>query len=708
MVAFEFLTKGIRIRGHWYPILKMQWIEGVPLEQYIAKHRYDPIKLQELARDWLEMAATLQRLGIAHGDLQHANVLVTPKGIRLIDYDCMFVPALRGRASKELGHRNYQHPLRTSTEFSQTLDNFSIWVIYVTLILVGLNPELWKRFDGGDDCLLFRQRDFQYPDESEVFNALERQNDEALRAVGSLFKSLLYLRPEEIPFIGLHELPNLDYAVIDCQGCGKRLRVPTNKGKGKAACPVCRWERLWDPKELKNPIPVWLKDHVAIAAKKQQFSSSSPSTDIPSMLGATWVVSFLDANSGATAEPTFESSPTLERLLAVVSIITLATVSVASPIYSVTTLSLFTGILSANLALWFYGYRHELAVGESHKIRCKLRGIKKEIRAIEKQLKGLNKNKMRVLGRADVSRQKIAGELATIERRQKRETDERLNLLKGLQTKLRTRQESVQLKETKDLSRIQLDLGARVTNLNRRIVDSKQKQAEEIQQVLRSQQERFVSDFLKKSKVRDAQLSGLGESMKLRLAASGFLTAEDIDYFRVQRVSGIGHMRASVLDSWRQSILKRAKANMPQALSNVEHNNIVSRYTNERANWEAERDNLLQQQTRQIQEVRQRFQPEYKQLTAEQSAAAIDAENDIKSIRHKYTAPVEAIDRQRTELEKSLASDLLVIDDQIAATRRRLFAPQFQLAQTRSSLKKYDRIKLQNYVKRVLFDRNAT
>src|SRR5438067_13833174 len=32
-VDFEFLERGIRIRGDWYPVLKMQWVEGFLLNE---------------------------------------------------------------------------------------------------------------------------------------------------------------------------------------------------------------------------------------------------------------------------------------------------------------------------------------------------------------------------------------------------------------------------------------------------------------------------------------------------------------------------------------------------------------------------------------------------------------------------------------------------------------------------------------------------
>src|SRR5262249_27135870 len=38
MVEFKFLAQGIRVRGEWYPILKMEWVEGFALNAFIREN----------------------------------------------------------------------------------------------------------------------------------------------------------------------------------------------------------------------------------------------------------------------------------------------------------------------------------------------------------------------------------------------------------------------------------------------------------------------------------------------------------------------------------------------------------------------------------------------------------------------------------------------------------------------------------------------
>lgn len=198
-VDFEYKPEGIRIYGNWYPALKMLWVEGEPLDQYINRHHYSQEKMFELLEQFTTMMKALQVIGIAHGDLQHGNILVTTDGLRLVDYDGMFVPALNGHGSNELGHRNYQHPGRTGEHFGPYLDNFSAWAIYSALETITIDPSTWKILKGGDECLLFRGTDFQDPGRSRAFGLLAEHPCNAIRERCAQLQSFLAMTPDQVP-----------------------------------------------------------------------------------------------------------------------------------------------------------------------------------------------------------------------------------------------------------------------------------------------------------------------------------------------------------------------------------------------------------------------------------------------------------------------------------------------------------------------------
>jgi hypothetical protein len=188
MVEFTFLEQGVKIHGDWFPLLKMKWVAGFTLNQFVKEHLENPPVLESLCQIWVKLAKRLREANLAHCDLQHGNVLLVPGstatslGIRLVDYDGMWVPALAGRQSNELGHPNYQHPQRLRDKiYSSEVDRFPHLAIYTALrgLLAGGRP-LWDRFDTGDN-LLFTQKDFEAPDRSAVFQTLQASNNPEVR-----------------------------------------------------------------------------------------------------------------------------------------------------------------------------------------------------------------------------------------------------------------------------------------------------------------------------------------------------------------------------------------------------------------------------------------------------------------------------------------------------------------------------------------------
>ena len=178
-VDFTYLIDGIRVRGQWFPVVKMQWVEGLLLNQFVRDSLSKPVTLEKLINLWGRMARWLREAGVAHGDLQHGNVLLVPgsrttkMALKLIDYDGMFVPTLASRPTDEVGHPAYQHPRRVREgAYGPEVDRVPLLVVATALrCLVAAGPRLWKRYDTGDN-LLFREADLRAPGESELFHRL--------------------------------------------------------------------------------------------------------------------------------------------------------------------------------------------------------------------------------------------------------------------------------------------------------------------------------------------------------------------------------------------------------------------------------------------------------------------------------------------------------------------------------------------------------
>jgi serine/threonine protein kinase len=180
-VDFDHQEEGIRVQGQWFPLAKMEWVKGSQLNEYLEKNLNNKKKLQELEKHWAEMLRDIEDARIGHADLQHGNVLVTDAGeLKLIDYDGMWVPALKGKGSHEMGHPDYQSPQRTEKDFDLGVDEFSGNVIQMSIRALSLKPELWKKYNNGDN-LLFRRGDYLDPKASKLIAEIFKLGDDELR-----------------------------------------------------------------------------------------------------------------------------------------------------------------------------------------------------------------------------------------------------------------------------------------------------------------------------------------------------------------------------------------------------------------------------------------------------------------------------------------------------------------------------------------------
>ncbi|SKC99528.1 hypothetical protein SAMN05445504_7773 [Burkholderia sp. CF099] len=178
-VSFDFLKTGVRVNGAGYPVVKMDWAQGTTLGEFVEQHHRDTHRLSKLIESLRKLAQYLQGQGIAHGDIQPGNVMVSADGatVQLIDYDGMFVPSLAHMKSAELGHRNFQHPGRSEKHFDAKLDRFSFISLDLALRALRASPQLWTTTQSEPESFVFRANDFAAPMSSTTFAALSRLSD---------------------------------------------------------------------------------------------------------------------------------------------------------------------------------------------------------------------------------------------------------------------------------------------------------------------------------------------------------------------------------------------------------------------------------------------------------------------------------------------------------------------------------------------------
>ena len=206
-VDCSYLDKGIRVGGQWYPVLKMQWVEGLTLNQFTAQYLDKPAMLEALLQLWAKMGKYLRAAEIGHCDLQHGNILLVPGStpgalaLKLIDYDGMWVPALAGKKSGEVGHPSYQHPqrLREGT-YSLDVDRFPLLLVAAAMRAVKADKGLWAKYDNGDN-MLFKETDLADPVHSELFQELASLPDAGLVMLAAHVRAALKGNLESAPLL---------------------------------------------------------------------------------------------------------------------------------------------------------------------------------------------------------------------------------------------------------------------------------------------------------------------------------------------------------------------------------------------------------------------------------------------------------------------------------------------------------------------------
>ena len=176
---FTYAPEGILVGGNRFPILFMSWIDGPTLDLYISEMLHRPDVLLHLSEEWLRLMTALRASGVAHGDLQHGNIIVEHGQLRLVDHDGIFVNRMAGWSASEVGHQHYQHPRRDARHFDANLDSFSSLVIYLSLLALAERPDLWQEHH--DENLLFTKADFIDPASSSLFSKIRELGPEHRR-----------------------------------------------------------------------------------------------------------------------------------------------------------------------------------------------------------------------------------------------------------------------------------------------------------------------------------------------------------------------------------------------------------------------------------------------------------------------------------------------------------------------------------------------
>lgn len=659
MVGFDFIPQGIRVRGQWYPILKMEWLQGDLLHNHIKQNLNRSTTFAALANNWLELCKSLKNAHIAHGDFQHGNIIIVNNQFKLIDYDGMFVPSLANRNSHEIGHPNYQHPRRNANHFGLFLDNFSAWVIYISLVALSIDPNLWHSTGAGDECLLFRQEDFQNPDTSRAFTILESHPNIHIQTLAIMFKNLVYHDPDNIP--GLDG----QTAYAPCQ--------PVNTGD-------------------------WISDHISIS--KELLANQSTNND------ASWITDWM-SNEESNLEPVLYPRAIKEiRFIFYGSMSFILAMGIqfylATEIEVLLALIYSIGILiPLNIIYLYFRHKTDPAVkarakykNEVQDKRQQLNSSKDKLDAQQKMLQSLREEERT---KSDVVQKKIE-ELRLAESREVNSINAQLNrILAGFsqsKNKLVAERDSA-LNASRSKCQNEINrIDAAITSLDR---DEKR----DIDRMLLSLQNQFIDSHLRKHRLINAQIPGLTRDRIEILIDAGYNTAYDINS-SIRQFRGIGPKSEERVVNWRKRLESNARSMMPSDLSPTEKGSIQTRYT--------QRRNQLHQEKSTWQS---RLQNETASITSQANAELSNIEQNIRSEQASVEQKVRvakqqtadhryALERDKSNIAKDYAPRKAAIESNIKERLKDVSQMNWQLMKVNCMFTRYRQVSFATLFKRIL------
>ena len=599
---FEFQQAGIRVGSRSYPIVKMQWMTGELLSDYVAKNIFNQPLMAQLADKWAKLMTDLRNNKIAHGDLQHGNVVIVNDEIKLIDYDGMFVPSFQGMRSNEVGHPNFQHPRRKETDFGLYTDNFSAWVIYASLRILATSPELYNlsRGLGRDECLIFNREDYANPSVSPVFSELRLHQDDTVVRLAQQITAFLAQAPKDVPHLDTSAFPAPVITPVGTTGSE------------------------------------WWRDHI-----KETPAAEAPPPPLPPL----------------SVEIGPQSKAQREIIAAIVAsciaFIAGRTGAIGMAGYGI--MQVAAVIVAERRLRYHFSVSPAGAARDRHFQEVHF----KEEETTEKKTR-LEQTRTKVTGNEQQEKTLAAAMqsgVAEITGIQGAEIKQAYSDQAVARAELARRKQTLAAEEERDFWAAVGQFDLQLRNVQNQINSLPTRKDDFCREALQKERAATMSNFLSKNPISEATITGIGTKYKLSLQYRGIATAADVTFANVRVVPGFGHARTSSIVAWREGLELHYQSRMPTRLSPSFIKQIEDQFRVKKTELENELRTLQATITNARTRVTQAYDTRRSQLAAEEQAITATAQARVNAINAKYSGQIASLRTDFEQRQRNLRKD---------------------------------------------------
>ena len=600
---FEFQSAGIKVAGKAYPIVKMKWMGGKLIGDYVAENISNPGLIASLAQKWANMIKLLNQSQIAHGDLQHGNVLVVNHELMLIDYDGMFIPPLKGLRANELGHPDYHHPRRSEKDFGPHIDNFSSWIIYASLKILAEQPNLHSlaRGLGRDEVLLFNREDYRSPAASPVLSHIKAMGDELTIKLCDKIIGFTSSNIADVP-----PLDTANFAVVKIS--------------------------VTDTMSAVGPSD-WWKGHLKTEVGK--------------------------ASQTATSLPALQFGPQKKLVSEIFWLIILS----AGSLFGL----LFTGIVGGIgcftvqllIIFIFYNRLHNSFLG-CVEVAARNRHLQEEsfkmdaLKDKRNALEGQNNRILEIQKIISSATSTVNTEIAFLTASQGAEIRKVHSETAVKRSEFEKAKRKLQEAFDQEVLGATRQLDTEVANIRRQIANVDQSRTTLITNELEEMRKSRLKDFLRSHSLYNAEIPGIGSTFKSRIMGNGMLSAADLEVNRLRCLEGFGYVRTKTVMDWKRNIADQYMHRLPASLSQSSLSSINASIQTKRSELEHQLVSASSSAQAAKRALENKYKPSFDSISAQEIAINSCSSVEITRINSIYGGKIAGKRTQHETIVRNL------------------------------------------------------